>query len=58
MFGEMIDGDPLFPGDTQIDQLFLIQKMIGGLTRDHSEFFDNNPSFAGIQFTDICSDSL
>ena len=32
LFGEMIDGDPLFPGQSQIDQLYLIQKMLGGLT--------------------------
>lgn len=30
--GELIDGQPLFPGDDEIDQLYLIQKLIGPLT--------------------------
>lgn len=26
---ELTDGNPLFPGDSDIDQLYVIQKMIG-----------------------------
>jgi serine/threonine protein kinase len=26
IFGELIDGVPMFPGENEIDQLFLIQK--------------------------------
>lgn len=26
---ELIDGQPLFPGDSDIDQLYIIQKLIG-----------------------------
>lgn len=29
--GELIDGQPLFPGDSDIDQLFVIQKLLGKL---------------------------
>ena len=29
--GELIDGQPLFPGDSDIDQLFVIQKLLGEL---------------------------
>lgn len=32
IMGELIDGQPLFPGDDEIDQLYLIQKLIGPLT--------------------------
>lgn len=29
---ELFDGDPLFPGESEIDQLFIIQKMLGTAT--------------------------
>lgn len=29
--GELMDGQPLFPGDSDIDQLFVIQKLLGEL---------------------------
>lgn len=29
--GELIDGQPLFPGDSDIDQLFVIQRLLGEL---------------------------
>jgi cyclin-dependent kinase-like len=35
IFGELIDGMPMFPGDNELDQLFLIQKCLGPLTPDH-----------------------
>ena len=32
IMGEIIDGDALFPGESEIDQLFCIQKVLGRLT--------------------------
>lgn len=29
LFAEMLTGDPLFPGESDIDQLFLIVRMLG-----------------------------
>lgn len=29
IMGELVDGDPLFPGDNEIDQLYKIQKVVG-----------------------------
>ena len=29
IMGELIDGQPLFPGDSDIDQLYVIQKVLG-----------------------------
>lgn len=29
LFAEMMTGDPLFPGESDIDQLYLIVKVIG-----------------------------
>jgi len=32
IMGEITDGEPLFPGESEIDQLFEIQKTLGALT--------------------------
>lgn len=32
IFGELIDGQPLFPGENEIDQLYKIQSVLGQLT--------------------------
>lgn len=29
---ELTDGNPLFPGENEVDQLYLIQKLLGPLT--------------------------
>ena len=51
--GEIIDGQPLFPGETEIDQLFIIQKMLGKLSDDQLEMFFKNPRFVGLKFPDM-----
>jgi len=39
IMGEITDGDPLFPGESEIDQLYLIQKIMGKLTPEQEEEF-------------------
>jgi len=34
IMGELLDGEPLFPGESEIDQLYCIQKIMGPLTKD------------------------
>lgn len=51
--GELIDGQPLFPGENEIDQLYLIQKMLGPLTPEQKELFLKNPRFLGMKFPDL-----
>eukprot|EP00976_Prorocentrum_cordatum_P116797 1196213-Prorocentrum_minimum.AAC.4 len=34
--GELIDGQPLFPGESDIDQLYIIQRLLGPLTQDQA----------------------
>lgn len=53
IMGEMIDGQPLFPGENEIDQLYLIQKVLGPLTPDQKESFQKNPRFLGTKFPEI-----
>lgn len=53
IMGELIDGQPLFPGENEIDQLYLIQKMLGPLPPDQRELFLKNPRFLGMKFPEI-----
>lgn len=53
IMGEITDGQPLFPGESEIDQLYLIQKMIGPLTPEQKEAFSKNPRFLGFRFPEI-----
>ena len=36
-----------------MDQLYLIQKVLGPLTRDQTESFNKNPRFVGLKFPEI-----
>jgi cyclin-dependent kinase-like len=47
IMGELADGDPLFPGDNEVDQLIVIQKVIGKLPDYQYEIFQNNPGLKG-----------
>lgn len=51
--GEITDGDPLFPGESEIDQLFCIQKILGKLNTGLQEMFDENPRFVGFKFPEL-----
>ncbi|KAL4490773.1 hypothetical protein ABPG72_021827 [Tetrahymena utriculariae] len=53
IMGELIDGQPLFPGQNEIDQLYLIQKTLGPLTPEQKELFIKNPRFIGTKFPEI-----
>lgn len=51
--GELIDGKPLFPGNSEIDQLYIVQKVQGPLTPEQMEMFYRNERFAGFKFPDM-----
>jgi cyclin-dependent kinase-like len=55
IMGEITDGQPLFPGDNEIDQLYVIQKVLGSLTTDQKHAFESNPRFSNVKFPDISS---
>ena len=50
IMGELIDGQPLFPGESEIDQLYIIQKVMGPLTPQQMNMFLRNPRFLGFAF--------
>uniref|UniRef100_A0AAZ3S323 Protein kinase domain-containing protein n=1 Tax=Oncorhynchus tshawytscha TaxID=74940 RepID=A0AAZ3S323_ONCTS len=47
------DGQPLFPGESEIDQLFTIQKVLGPLPAEQMKLFYNNPRFHGLRFPSV-----
>lgn len=53
VMAELIDGNPLFPGENDLDQLYLIQKCLGPLIATHQEHFLKNPKFIGMKFPEI-----
>ncbi|CAB3980727.1 cyclin-dependent kinase-like 5 isoform X2 [Paramuricea clavata] len=53
ILGELTDGQPVFPGESEIDQLYTIQKVLGPLPPDQMEMFHNNPRFKGLKFPDV-----
>ncbi|KAF6029992.1 CDKL5 [Bugula neritina] len=50
IMGELSDGQPLFPGESEIDQLYTIQKVLGPLTKHQMSLFYSNPRYNGLKF--------
>ncbi|XP_017771310.1 PREDICTED: cyclin-dependent kinase-like 4 [Nicrophorus vespilloides] len=48
LFSEMITGDPLFPGESDIDQLYLIVKTIGKPCQRHQQLMSKNSQLRGM----------
>nr|XP_022324637.1 sporulation protein kinase pit1-like isoform X2 [Crassostrea virginica] len=53
ILGELSDGQPLFPGESEIDQLYVIQKIMGPLPSDQMKMFYANPRFSGLKFPSV-----
>jgi cyclin-dependent kinase-like len=53
IMGELTDGQPLFPGESEIDQLYVIQKVLGPLSAEQAEAFHKNPHLNGYKFPEI-----
>lgn len=51
--GELMDGQPLFPGDSEVDQLFVIQKVLGTLPEFLQDEFNRNSRYNGLRFPNI-----
>ncbi|CAH0563907.1 unnamed protein product [Brassicogethes aeneus] len=48
LFAEMITGDPIYPGDSDIDQLYLIVKMLGKPCLRHQQLMLKNAQLKGM----------
>ncbi|KAF0295570.1 Cyclin-dependent kinase-like 2 [Amphibalanus amphitrite] len=51
LFSEMLTGDPLFPGDSDIDQLYQIIQTTGPLSKAHLELLTHNPAMSGLRLS-------
>jgi serine/threonine protein kinase len=47
IMGEITDGRPMFEGDNELNQLHLIQKLLGSFSQSQLEVFYSNPRFNG-----------
>ena len=46
IMGELVDGEPLFPGENEIDQLCIIQKVLGNLPNHMMEILTKSPNYS------------
>ena len=53
IMGELADGEPLFPGEDEVDQIICIIKIFGKLTDDQIASFNKTQRFNGIKLPDI-----
>lgn len=49
LFFEMLTADPLFPGDSDIDQIYHILKCLGPLPKSQVDIFSRNTLFHGVR---------
>lgn len=49
IMGELSDGQPLFPGESEIDQLYTIQKVLGPLPKEQMTMFYGNARYQGLK---------
>ncbi|KAL5260001.1 hypothetical protein ACHWQZ_G010201 [Mnemiopsis leidyi] len=50
---EMLTGNPLFPGDSDIDQLYHITSWLGNLSQRYKDIFMKNPIFVGMKLPEV-----
>ncbi|KAL4647684.1 cyclin-dependent kinase-like 1 isoform X2 [Arapaima gigas] len=48
VFAELLHGNPLWPGKSDVDQLYLIRRTLGDLIPRHQQIFCSNVFFSGI----------
>ncbi|XP_049753326.1 cyclin-dependent kinase-like 1 isoform X3 [Elephas maximus indicus] len=52
VFAELLSGVPLWPGKSDVDQLYLIRKTLGDLIPRHQQVFSTNQYFTGVKIPD------
>ncbi|KAE8586482.1 hypothetical protein XENTR_v10021679 [Xenopus tropicalis] len=52
VFAELLSGIPLWPGKSDVDQLYLIRKSQGDLIARHQQVFSTNQFFSGVSIPD------
>eukprot|EP00095_Tigriopus_kingsejongensis_P006820 maker-scaffold82_size396747-snap-gene-1.17 protein:Tk06820 transcript:maker-scaffold82_size396747-snap-gene-1.17-mRNA-1 annotation:"cyclin-dependent kinase-like 1" len=52
VFVELVNGEALWPGKSDVDQLYLIRKNVGDLIPRHMQIFKTNEFFCGLSIPD------
>uniref|UniRef100_A0A8C2T693 mitogen-activated protein kinase n=1 Tax=Coturnix japonica TaxID=93934 RepID=A0A8C2T693_COTJA len=52
VFAELLSGVPLWPGKSDVDQLYLIRRTLGDLIPRHQQVFSTNQFFSGVTIPD------
>jgi len=52
VFAELLSGVPLWPGKSDVDQLYLIRRTLGDLIPRHQQVFSTNQYFSGVKIPD------
>ncbi|XP_067928199.1 cyclin-dependent kinase-like 4 [Watersipora subatra] len=55
LVSELLTSEPLFPGESDIDQLYHIIKTLGNLNSRQEEIFYKNPLFVGMKLPEVKS---
>ena len=53
IMGELADGEPLFPGDDEYEQILCIQKVLGNFNKYLNDRFYKNSLFLGKNLLDV-----
>lgn len=53
IMGELIDGQPMFPGDDTLDQLYQIMKVVGPFDERLVRLFSENAAFKNVKFPEV-----
>jgi hypothetical protein len=51
--GELVTGDPLFPGDSDIDQLYKVREIVGEITNQQRTLFQTHPDHKHLHLAPI-----
>ena len=53
MFAEILNGQPLFAGESDIDQLYQIMRCLGSLPQKQADIFARNPIYVGVKLPTV-----
>ncbi|RXG60639.1 Cyclin-dependent kinase-like 2 [Armadillidium vulgare] len=58
LLAEILSGEPLFPGESDIDQLFHIIQTLGELSSSHQNLVSKNPMLSGLRMPNAATTPL
>jgi cyclin-dependent kinase-like len=53
LMGELLTGEPVFPGESDLDQLHLIMRCLGSLCTKYRDIFSRNSLYTGVRLPEM-----